>query len=74
MCVLVTHSCPALCDSKDCSLPDSSACGILQARILELPFSSPGDLPDPVFPIQGSNPGFLHCRWIYYHLSHQESL
>ena len=35
MCVLVTHSCPALCDSKDCSLPDSSACGILQARILE---------------------------------------
>ena len=26
-------SCPALCDSRDCSLPGSSAHGILQARI-----------------------------------------
>ena len=24
-----------------------------------------------IFPIQGSNPGVLHCRWILYHLSHQ---
>ena len=24
-----------------------------------------------IFPIQGSNPGLLHCRWILYHLSHQ---
>ena len=32
----------------DCSLPDSSVHGILQTRILEwLPFSFPGDLPDP---------------------------
>jgi len=32
----------------DCSPPGSSVHGILQARILEhLPFSSPGDLPDP---------------------------
>ena len=30
----------------DCSLPDSSLHGILQARILES-FPSPGDLPDP---------------------------
>ena len=29
------QSCPTLCDPKDCSLPDSSAHGILQARILE---------------------------------------
>jgi len=21
-----------------------------------------------IFPTQGSNPGFLHCRWILYHL------
>ena len=28
-------SCPALCDSMDCSLPDSSVHGILQARMLE---------------------------------------
>ena len=32
----------------DCSLPGSSVCGILQARILSgLPFPSPGDLPNP---------------------------
>ena len=31
----VTQSCPTLCDPKDCSLPGSSICGILQARILE---------------------------------------
>ena len=38
----------------DCSLPGSSVQGILQAVILEwVPFSSPGDLPDP-----GIEPGF----------------
>ena len=26
-----------------------------------------------IFPTQGSNPGLLHCRWILYQLSHQES-
>ena len=31
-----------------------------------LPCPSPGD-----FPIQGLNPGLLHCWWILYHLSHQ---
>ena len=30
-----------------------------------LPFSSPGDLPDP-----GSSLRLLHCRQILYHLSH----
>ena len=47
--VLVTQSCPTLCDPMDCSPPDSSVHGILQARILEkvaIPFSR-GDLPDP---------------------------
>ena len=40
--------CSTLCDPMDCSPPGSSVHGILQARILEwLPFSSPGDLPDP---------------------------
>ena len=44
----VTQLCPTLCDAIDCSLPDSSVHGILQASILsELPFSSPRDLPDP---------------------------
>ena len=26
-----------------------------------------------IFPTQGLNPGFLHCRWILYHLSHKGS-
>ena len=41
--MLVTPSCPTLCNFTDCSLPDSSVYGILQARILEwvaIPFSS----------------------------------
>ena len=33
--VLVTQSCPTLCDPLDCSLPGFSICGIFQARILE---------------------------------------
>ena len=33
--LLVTQLCPTLCDSMDCSPPDSSVCGISQARILE---------------------------------------
>ena len=35
MCVLVTQSCPTLCNLMDCSLPDYSVHGILCARILE---------------------------------------
>ena len=31
----VTQSCPTLCDPMDCSPPDSSVHGILQARIME---------------------------------------
>ena len=38
----------ALCDPTDCSPPNSSVEGILQASILEwLPCPPPGDLPDP---------------------------
>ena len=33
--VLVTKSCPTLCDLRDCSLPGFSVLGLLQARILE---------------------------------------
>ena len=33
--VLVTQSCPTVCDPMDCSLPGSSVHGILQAGILE---------------------------------------
>ena len=48
------HSRPTLCDPVDCSPPGSSVHRILQARILELPFLAPGDLPnteiEPAFP------------------------
>ena len=44
VCVLVTQSCPTLCDPMDCSLPGSSVHGILQATILQWVAV---DLPDP---------------------------
>ena len=67
--VLVTQSCPALCDLTGCSPPGSSVHGILQARIPEwvaILFSG-------IFPSWGSNLGLLHCRWTLHHLSHQGS-
>ena len=54
----------------NCSLPDFSVHGILQARILEsvaIPFSK--DLPDP-----GLGLGLLLCSQILYSLNHQEVL
>ena len=41
------QACPTLCDHTDCSLPGSSAHGILQARILECTFleTSPSTTP-----------------------------
>ena len=42
------QSCLTLYGPLDCSLPDSSVHGILQARILDwVAISSSGDLPDP---------------------------
>ena len=66
--VLTVHSCPTLCDPMDCSPPGSSVCG-----------DSPGKntgvgcraFLQGIFPAQGSNPGFPHCRQILYRLSHQ---
>ena len=41
------QSCPIFCNPKECSLPDSSVHGILQARILEwFACPLPGDLSD----------------------------
>ena len=46
--MLVAQSCPTLCNLKDCSLPGSSAHGILQARVLEwVTIPALGDLPNP---------------------------
>ena len=66
----IAQLCSTLCDPMDCSLPDSSVHGILQARILEwvaILFSKGLSLT------QGSNLGFLHYRLALYHLSHQGS-
>ena len=68
--VFIAHSCPTLCDPMDCSPPGSSGHG-----------DSPGKntglgchfLIQGIFPIQGSNLVFLHCRQILYRLSHQGS-
>ena len=53
----------------------------LRPHGLYSPWNSPGQntgvgscsLLQGVFPMQGSNPGLLHCRWILYQLSHQGS-
>ena len=46
--VKVAQSCPTICDPMDCSLPDSSVHGVLQAKILEwvtIPFSRESSKP-----------------------------
>ena len=66
------QSCLTLCDPKDCSPRGSSVHGILQARILEwvtIPFSRVSSQPSDQ--TQGLDPGFLHCRWILYQMSHE---
>ena len=49
--------------------------GILLARILEWYSLTTGNhsLLQGIFPTQRSNPALLHCRWIFYQLSHQGS-
>ena len=64
-------------ESESCSVVSNS----LWPHGLYSPWNSPGQntgvgscsLLQGIFPIQGSNPGLLHCRWILYQLSHQQS-
>ena len=54
ICVLVTQSCPTLCDPMDGNLLGSSVHGILQARKLEwvaISFSKVLYIPDLIFKI-----------------------
>ena len=59
--VKVAQSCPTLCDPMDClwnSPGQTNGAGSLS-------------LLQSIFPIQGSNTGLLHCRWILNQLSHK---
>ena len=67
---VLSHFWVSDCDHMDCSLPDSSAHEILQARILEWVVIS---FSRGIFPTQESNMGLLHCRQILYWLSLQKS-
>ena len=60
----VSQSCPTLCDSTDYTVH-----GILQATVLKWSLS----LLQGIFPTQGSNPCFPHCRQILYQLNHKGS-
>ena len=61
--LLVTQSCPNLCDPMvyPWNFPGKNN-GVGCNSLLQ-----------GIFPTQGSNPGLLHCRQILYHLSHQGS-
>ena len=48
VCVLVAQSCPSICYTMDCSPPGSSVHEFSRQEYWrEVPFPSPGDLPDP---------------------------
>ena len=67
---LVTQSCPTFCNPMDCSPPGSSVHGDSPGKHTGVDCHA---LLQRIFPTQGSNPGFLNCRWIFYCLSHQGS-
>ena len=70
----IIHNSQKLFESESRSVLSDS----LRPHGLYSPWNSPGQhtgvgscsLLQGVFPIQGSNPGLLHCRWILYQLSH----
>ena len=67
---LVTQSCPTLCGPMDCDRPDSSVLGDSPGKDTEVGCHI---LSQGIFPVQGSNSCFPHCRWILYHLCHRGS-
>ena len=68
--VSIAQSCPILCDPMDYSPPGFSVHGNSPGKNTEVGSHS---LLQGIFPTQGSNPGLLHCMWVLYRLSHQES-
>ena len=67
---LVAHSCPALCNPLDCSLPGSSVHGISLGKNTGVDCHT---LLQGIFLTWESNWGLLHCRQILYQLSYQGS-
>ena len=65
---LVAQSCLTLCDTMDCSPPGSSVHGDPPGKNIGVACHA---LLQGLFPTQGLNPGFLHCRRILYNLSQQ---
>ena len=62
--------CPTLCSPMDCSLPDSSVHGILQARILEWVAISLSRWSSQ--PRDQTHVSYISCigRWVLYHYQH----
>ena len=68
--MLVTQSCPTLCNPMDCRPPGFSVDGILQARRVEwvaIPMTRGSSQ-------HSDEPGFPHCRQIILYLSHQKEI
>ena len=71
--------------SRVSMLKTKTSCSLLSDSLwpqgVYSPWDSPGQntgvgslsLLQQIFPIQGSNPGLPHCRWILYQLNHQGS-
>ena len=68
--LLLSQSCPTLCDPMDCSPPGFSVLGASSARNTGIGCYA---LLQRIFPAQGSNPGLPHCRQILCWLNHQGS-
>ena len=70
MCLLVAQLCLTHCDPIDCNLPGFS--------VQDSPAKNTGmgshSLLQGILPTQESNPGLLHCKQVFYHLSHKGSL
>ena len=64
LCCSVPKLHSTLCDPKDCGSLGSSVHGIFPGKNTEVDCHF---LLQGLFPTQGSNPSFLHCRWILYH-------
>ena len=60
-------SCPTLCDPMDCSPSDTFVHGDSPGKNTGVACHA---FLQGIFPIQGSNPGLLHCRRILYQLSY----